>query len=150
MTRPKRRGRGALRFGGQFLAASVLAIAVGFLGLAIGHSALGQVVAPHSGGPERLQIVTRGGQAFAKIEVGSPGHQQAVLRRLPKLVTGINHGREIVFSRSAGAPSNFSNWVPVAEILLLVVAIALFIAGLDQLRRIARRRRRAIRSLSTS
>ena len=143
MTSSNRRGRGALRFTQRFLAASALAVTVGFLGFAIEHSALAQVVAPHNNGPERLQVVTRGGQAFAKIEVGSPDHQKVMLLRLPKLVTGIRHGHELVLNPGAGSPSNFSNWAPVAEILVLIVAITLFIAGLDQLRRIAQRRRRA-------
>ena len=144
MTSSKRRGHGALRFAQRFLAASVLSVAVGFSGFVIEHSALAQVVAPHNNGPERLQVVTRGGQAFFKIEVGSPDHQKVTLRRLPKLVTGIRHGREIVLNRGGGSPSNFSNWAPVAEIFILVVVIALFIAGLDQLRRIAQRRRRSV------
>jgi hypothetical protein len=65
-------------------------------------------------------------------------------------VTGVPRGPETALNGGPGSPSNFSNWVPVAEILVLMVVIALLIAGIDQLRRTAQRRRRAARSFSTS
>lgn len=134
-----------LRFVRQLLAAAALVGVVSFLGVGIEHSPFAQAVAPHYGGALRLQLVTRRGQVFAKTEAGSGGHETVTLRRLPNLVASKDGPGEVidgaVVNRRSGSPTRLTSWPSVVEILVLILALALLVAGIDKLRRLARRHR---------
>jgi hypothetical protein len=131
-----------VRFARHFLAALVLVVALAFVGVAIEHSALSQTVAPHSNTQEATQFVLRNGRPYVRTVVGTTGHEKVSYRPVPFAkgfhpngrVTGIRQG-------PVGSPPDLSSWSSVVQILVLMVGIALAVAGLDQLRRLARRRR---------
>jgi hypothetical protein len=118
----------------DFLAAVVLVTALAFLGVALEHSSFSSAVAPHSPVGHLNQVTVR---------VVRPDGQRGTEKvRLPP---GFRQRPRGVVKLGGGSPFDGADWTLVAQNLGLVAAIALPIVGLDQLRRVARRRRRVRR-----
>ena len=65
------------------------------------------------------------------------------VERFPRGPSPHKNGPVVVFLHNTGGnPSNFTAWHTVVQVLILITLAALVIAGLDQLRRKNRRRRR--------
>jgi len=124
----------ARKFARQLLGALVLVTAIAFLGVALEHSSLSNVVAPHGSGPRDLLRTVNGGRV---VVTGPHGQHRTVLPPGFHLVRGSESGR------GSGSPLVLDNWTLVVQNLGLVAAVAVVIVILDQFRRVARRRRRS-------
>jgi hypothetical protein len=129
--------RQPLKFLRDFVAALVLVAAVAFLGVALEHSSLSDALAPHA-------VVGHGNQVTVRVirPNGQRGNEKV---RLPP---GFHQRPRGVIKLGGGIPFDLADWTLVVQNLGLVAAIALPLVGVDQLRRLVRRRRRTNRSVS--
>lgn len=136
------RPRTSSRFLGRLVCASVVVVAVAFIGLVIGHTAAGQLIAPHSYDSLHTQIIFRGGRPYAKDTVIAGSHHTVSIRPIPLAKQSHVRAGGSVTANHARVPAVLSNWPEMAKPIGLIGVIALAVAGIDRLgRRVTRARR---------
>ena len=133
-----------LRLAGYVLRVLMVTSAVAAFGIALDHSSLSQLLAPHSYDSLKSQLVLHNGQPYVKDIVVVDGHRTVTVRPI-RLREGTHPQGVSRIKTGIAMPPELSGWRQVPINLTLVAVIALVAAGLDRIQRTFFRRRRLAR-----